>query len=221
MLPEFLSKEEIGKLGIRVPPQKVVKNIEALEVAVRNMKYPLALKIHSADILHKSDVGGVKLNIRNIDEARSAYEQIMANVTRQRPGAKLDGILVQEMAPDGVEMIVGVTRDAQFGPMVLAGSGGIFVEIFKDVAIYPAPMGKPEALDMLNGLKGFKLLDGYRGARRCDVDALADLIVKISSYACQHREELKELDLNPVFVYPHGQGVLVADAMITKYKTQR
>ena len=178
------------------------------------MKKPLVLKINSDEILHKTDAGGVKLNIHSADEAAAAYQEILSNVARTKPGAKTDGVLVQEMAPAGVEMIIGVTKDKQFGPMLLVGMGGVFVEVFKDAALYPAPLNHDEAIGMLKKLKSYKLLTGYRGAKPCDIDALADMMVKIGDYACAHCDELKELDLNPVFVYPEGEGVCAVDALI-------
>ena len=135
------------------------------------------------------------------------------------PDAVIDGVLVQEMAPKGIEIIIGISNDALFGPMVLVGLGGVFVEIFKDVALYPAPMNKDEALGMLKKLKAYKLLTGYRGSKPADVDALAETIVKISDYAAKHRDTLKELDLNPVFVYEEGKGLSVVDALLIQYQS--
>lgn len=133
------------------------------------------------------------------------------------PRASTDGILMQEMAPPGVEIIIGVTNDPQFGPMLLAGLGGIFVELLKDTVLYPAPINKIEAEMILKSLKTYRLLTGYRGSKPCDLDALEDLMVKISEYAALHKDTLKEMDLNPVFVYPKGQGVCVVDALIVKH----
>lgn len=182
------------------------------------MKYPLALKINSSEILHKTEAGGVKLRIQNEEEAVAAYDEIMANVARTNPGKKTDGILVQEMAASGVEIIIGVTNDKQFGPMLLVGLGGIYVEVFKDAALYPVPLNKGEAMNMLKSLKSYKMLTGYRGSAPCDLDALTDMMVKIANYAYEHKDEIKEMDLNPVFVYPEGQGVCAVDALIVKYK---
>ena len=114
-------------------------------------------------------------------------------------------------------MIIGVNNDPQFGPMVMVGMGGVFVEVFRDVALYPAPISKAEALDMLRSLKSFKLLNGYRGGAKCDIDALCDTFVSIADFASANRDTLKELDINPLFVYPEGEGVGVADALVVKY----
>ena len=122
------------------------------------------------------------------------------------------------MLKSGMEMIIGVNNDPQFGPMIMVGMGGVFVEVFKDVALYPAPVNQYEAMEMLKALKSFRLLNGYRGNQVCDIKALCDIIVNISRYAAENRNILKELDINPLFVYPEGQGVGVADALIVKYQ---
>jgi acyl-CoA synthetase (NDP forming) len=218
-LSEFDSKQEIERLGVPVPLQKVANNRTELQEALQGMSFPLVLKINSPDILHKSDVGAVKLSINDETEAAAAFDEILANSKKNAPDAKLEGILVQEMAPQGVETIIGVTNDIQFGPMLLVGLGGVFVEVFKDVVLYPVPLNKEEAYYMIRQLKGFKLLSGYRGEPPCDLEALAEVMVKVSDYASEHKDDLKELDLNPVFVYPEGKGVCAADAMIVKYKT--
>ncbi len=216
-LSEFDSKAQMAGYGVPVPAQTIARSEDEARAAAAKMKKPLVLKINSDEILHKTDAGGVKLNIHTEDEAAQAYHEILANVAKSKPGAATDGVLVQEMAPIGVEMIIGVTNDKQFGPMLLVGMGGVFVEVFKDAALYPAPLNHEEAVGMLKKLKSYKLLTGYRGAKPCDIDALADMMVKIGDYACAHKDELKELDLNPVFVYPEGEGVCAVDALIVNY----
>ena len=142
--------------------------------------------------------------------APSVYRQMLDSVGLDR------GVLVQPMLPQGLEVIIGVNNDAQFGPMMLVGLGGVFVEVFKDTALYPAPLDKAEALDMLAGLKACKLLNGYRGAAPRDLDALAGCLAGIAAFAAAHKDSVRELDLNPVFVYEQGQGVRIADALIVK-----
>ncbi|CUM93396.1 Uncharacterized conserved protein [Blautia hydrogenotrophica] len=216
-LSEFASKEELRKFSIPIPDQVIVRTEEELKKAFGRMRLPVALKINSAEILHKTEAGGVRLNITSVEEALLASRQIHENVKRTMPRASTDGILMQEMAPPGVEIIIGVTNDPQFGPMLLAGLGGIFVELLKDTVLYPAPINKIEAEMILKSLKTYRLLTGYRGSKPCDLDALEDLMVKISEYAALHKDTLKEMDLNPVFVYPKGQGVCVVDALIVKH----
>ncbi len=213
---EYDSKQEMIKYGVSVPAQTIAKTVDDLKNT--NMKYPLVLKVNSPDILHKTEAGGVKLNIQNEEEAIKAFNDIMSSCKAYKPDAKIDGILVQEMASKGTEIIIGVTNDKQFGPMILVGLGGVFVEVFKDSVLYPCPLAKNEAIDILKKLKSYKLLSGYRGSKPCDIDALADIMVKISNYALENKDEIKEMDLNPVFVYPEGEGVAVVDALIVKYK---
>ena len=215
-LSEYESKQELQNFGVKVPYSEVVKSEEQLERVCCEVSYPCVAKIESADILHKSDIGGVKLNLNNAMELRAAYREVLKNAAEKAPGAKANGVLVQPMLPQGVEVILGVNVDPQFGPMILCGLGGVFVEVFKDVALYPAPLNREEALDMIRSLKGYKMLTGYRGSEKCDVDALAELMVQVSEYAVANRDTLCEMDLNPVFVYGEGRGVDIADAVIIR-----
>ncbi|AYD40384.1 CoA-binding protein [Clostridium fermenticellae] len=213
-LSEIESKNLLRKYGMPVGDAYIVKDeSEALDAA-QKLGYPLVMKIESADILHKSDVGGVKLNINSEKEVLSTYHEILVNVSNHKPEAKINGILMEKMMPKGMEVIIGVNNDAQFGPMVLVGLGGVFVEIFKDVSLYPAPINKAEAEKMLKKLKSYKMLTGYRGGLHYDLEALKDMIVKISNFADKNKNVLSEVDINPLFVYPEGSGVKVADAVV-------
>lgn len=217
-LSEHESKQELKVYGVPVPDEVIVTSKEEAAQFVKNHPGPLVMKVESADILHKSDVGGVKLNVCGPKAAEKAYEEIMESVTAKRPDAHINGILTVPMLDAGVEIIIGVNNDPQFGPMIMVGMGGVFVEVFKDVALYPAPLKEEEALEMLKSLKSFKLLNGYRGTEKCDIKALCQTIVAISNYAQANKDVLKELDINPLFVYPEGKGVGVADALIVKRK---
>lgn len=217
-LSEHESKQELKVYGVPVPDEVIVTSKEEAAQFAKNHPDPLVMKVESADILHKSDVGGVKLNVCGPEAAEKAYEEIMESVTAKRPDAHINGILTVPMLDDGVEIIIGVNNDPQFGPMIMVGMGGVFVEVFKDVALYPAPLKEEEALEMLKSLKSFKLLNGYRGTEKCDIKALCQTIVAISNYAQANKDVLKELDINPLFVYPEGKGVGVADALIVKRK---
>ncbi len=218
VLSEEASKNELAAYDIPVPKQQNVTSESELEAAVANIGFPLVMKINSPDIAHKTDAGGVALNIRSQQEAKEAYNKILTSCKNYKADAKIDGVLVQQMVKQGVEMILGVSSDPQFGPMLLVGMGGVFVEVFRDSALSPCPISKPEAMRMITGLKSYKLLAGYRGSAPCDVDALADLMVKLSQYAAENKENLLELDLNPVFVYPEGEGVMAADALVVRDK---
>ena len=217
-LSEHESKQELKVYGVPVPDEVIVTSKEEAAQFAKNHPDPLVMKVESADILHKSDVGGVKLNVCGPEAAEKAYEEIMESVTAKRPDAHINGILTVPMLDAGVEIIIGVNNDPQFGPMIMVGMGGVFVEVFKDVALYPAPLKEEEALEMLKSLKSFKLLNGYRGTEKCDIKALCQTIVAISNYAQTNKDVLKELDINPLFVYPEGKGVGVADALIVKRK---
>lgn len=208
------SKLELKTYGVEVPAEYVVS--DKAELKKLKLTYPVAAKIESPDILHKSDVGGVKLNIRNLEELEAAFDEVMNNAKAHCPDASINGVLVSRMLPPGREFIIGVNNDPQFGPMVLCGLGGVFVEVFKDVSLYPAPLNRKEALRMIQSLKGYRLLTSYRGQKEGDVEALADLIVQIADYAAKNKDTLAELDLNPVFVYPKGEGVAMADALVVK-----
>lgn len=213
-LSEFESMQLLSAGGIPLPKGGLAATHEEAVAQADACGYPVALKIASADIGHKSDMGGVALNLRDSVAVRVAYDEIMHNARTNAPEAELDGVFVQQMLEPGLEVIVGVTKDPQFGPCVLCGLGGIFVEIFKDVALLPAPVSRDEARSMLAGLQSAPVFSGYRGSRVLDVEALADLIARVSEFAAAHTETLEELDLNPVFVYEQGKGVCAADALI-------
>ncbi len=212
-LTEHAAKERLKVLGIPVGGEFLIHSVQELRQAEARLEYPLAMKVSSPDILHKTDCGGVKLNIRSLEEATAAYEAIKASCTAAHPAAEIEGVLVGKMAQKGLEMILGVQNDAQFGPILLVGLGGVFVEMFHDVALAPCPVSKTEAEALLRELRSARMLYGYRGSVPADVDALTDLMVTVSQYAAS-TPELRELDLNPVFVYDEGKGLRVIDALM-------
>lgn len=165
--------------------------------------FPVVLKIVSPDIIHKSDVGGVVLNLKNVHEVEKAYKTILTNVKNHQPKAEILGILIQEMAPSSTEVIVGALKDEQFGPTVMFGLGGIFVEILRDVAFRIAPVTKQEAELMITEIKAYPVLKGYRNQPPLDINAIAEIIVNASKLVTDH-QEIKELDLNPIMVYEKG-----------------
>lgn len=215
-LSEYESKKLIKAYGVPTPVEKVAKDMEQAVKLAEKIGYPVVMKIDSVDILHKSDIGGVKLNIQNDEEVRKAFDVIINNAKSHMPNARIGGVLVQSMAKMGSEVIVGVSSDPQFGPSILCGLGGVFVEVFKDTSLCPVPVSKKEALSMITNLKSFKLLDGYRGNAKLDIDALADLIVSISDFAKDNKNTLKELDINPIFIYE--KGLSAVDALVIKYE---
>jgi acetyltransferase len=176
--------------------------------------FPVALKISSTDILHKSDVGGVQLGLSSAEAVEKAYDALLSAVKLSNPEAKTDGVLVSKMAPPGLEVIVGMNRDPQFGPVILFGLGGIMVEIFQDVSLRLLPLTKEEALTMIRKIKGYRLISGYRGQPEVDEQALADCLLTVARIS-EDYPEVVEIDLNPVFAYQGG--ILVADVrMIVK-----
>ena len=213
---EAESRALLESAGVPFPRQAAVASKDGLAAAMEGLRFPLVMKISSPDIAHKTEAGGVKLNIRSAGEAEAAFDEIMESCARHSPSARLEGVLLQEMAPAGTEMIVGVTSDRQFGPMLLVGMGGVFTEVFKDTAMAACPVCREEAMHMIDSLKAARLLDGYRGSRPCDKGALAEIMVKVSRFAAGRRGTLKELDINPVIVYPQGEGAVAVDALVVE-----
>lgn len=213
-LSESESKRALRSCGVPVPEERLA--VEEDDLAGIEIPFPWAMKIQSPDILHKTDLGCVRLKVSDLEQARTAFREILANAKAGMPAARIEGVVVQEMAKPGLEFIVGVSNDPQLGPMVLAGMGGVFTELFQDAAMLPAPVNRGEALSMLRSLKAWKLLQGYRGGAAADVSALAEAIVNLSRYAHENRDSLREMDVNPIFVYPEGEGVCAADALIVR-----
>jgi acetyltransferase len=178
--------------------------------------FPLVMKIQSRDIPHKSEIGGVRINIATKGEAFSTYRALLDNAQRLRPDAVIQGVLIGPMAKKGVEIIVGTMTDATFGPMIMVGLGGITTELFRDVIYRPAPVSAAEASAMLAELKAAPLLNGFRGAAKADVAALSQLISQVSVLAARLRAEISEIELNPVLVHPEGQGVTIVDALVVR-----
>jgi acetyltransferase len=177
------------------------------------MGFPVALKIVSPDIAHKFDVGGVKIHLRTADEVRQACEKVLADAREAQPQALLAGVLVQKMAAPGAEMILGMSRDPHFGPLLMIGLGGTLVEIFQDVLFSVAPISEQWARRMIEGLKAFPLLSGYRGEAPRDLEIITECLQRLSQLALDF-PEIRELDINPLIVFPQGQGAAVVDARI-------
>lgn len=205
------AKEVCMMYGIPVTKFKVAKAVgEAVKFA-DEIGYPVVLKIVSPDIVHKSDAGGVVLNLKSPEEIRDAYKKILANAKRHKPDAKITGVFVQAMAPSSTEVIIGATKDPQFGPALMFGLGGIFVEILEDVTFRIAPLTGREAREMIMEIKAYPVLEGYRGRPPADVEALVEILLNTSRLVMDH-SEIKELDLNPIMVYE--KGAMTVDARI-------
>lgn len=210
---EYTGKKYLGKYGIPIPAGNITKNVEeAVEVA-NTIGYPVVLKVLSEQIAHKSDAGVVKINVKSAVEVRSSFEEIMSNALKYDLKIQVDGILVEEMIGEGVEVMVGSIQDPLFGPCVLLGLGGIFVEVFKDSVIRPAPLTIEDAKEMIESIKGYALLKGVRGKGPYDVHALAETLVKVSELSLDQKDWLQELDINPVMVHEKGKGITALDAL--------
>lgn len=210
-LLEHEAKSFIASYGIPVTRIELAKNEDEAVDYARKIGFPVVLKIVSPQVIHKSDVGGVKVNLKNEEEVRKAYREIVENVRSRVPDAKIEGILVQEFAPQGVELIIGLIRDPQFGPTVMFGLGGVFVELFRDVSFRVAPLSEQDAESMIREVKAYKLLTGFRGAEPVDLQAIKDALIKVGNIGVEN-DEIAEMDLNPIIAYP--KGIKVVDARI-------
>ncbi|GIW13894.1 MAG: acetyl-CoA synthetase [Tepidiforma sp.] len=211
LLTEVEAKSLLQEAGVPVAATLLAKTRDEAQALAEQVGFPVVMKIVSPDIAHKSDVGGVKLNLRDRESVAQAFDDIVANATRAVPGARITGVAVQHMAPQGTEVIVGMTTDPQFGPVLMFGLGGIMVEVLKDVSFRLVPLEEKDAQQMIDEIKGRPVLAGVRGQPPADIEALKRTILKVSEFVQQH-PEVKELDLNPVFAYP--DGALAVDARI-------
>ena len=211
LLTEVESKQLLHDAGIPVTQATTATTADEAVATAEGMGFPVVLKIVSSDIAHKSDVGGVALDLADGDAVREAYDAMEASVKSAAPKATIDGISVQQMAQSGTEVIVGITTDPQFGPVMMFGLGGIFVEVLKDVAFRIVPLEERDASQIVREIRSFPVLEGVRGQSGADLDALEKLLLQVSAFAWDHRE-VAELDLNPVIARP--DGVLAVDARV-------
>ncbi len=213
---EIQAMELLRQAGLPATPCTLATDEDAAVRAAAALGGAAAMKVVSPDIVHKSDVGGVKLNIAGEDALRAAYAGIMDSVRRHCPEARIDGVLVAPMAPKGVECIAGVHCDPVFGPVVMFGMGGVFVEVLKDVSFRLAPFGRDVALEMIREIKGHALLQGARGAPPCDIVALADALAALSRFAHARRADFSSVEINPLLALPEGRGALALDAVVLR-----
>lgn len=216
--PTASPAELLAAQGIPTPPVGLANSAGMAAALGVAMGFPVVLKIQSPDIAHKTEAGGVILNVADEAACHAGYETILASVARAEPGARIDGVQVQKMAPPGIEMMVGMTRDADFGPVVTLGFGGVYVEILRDYAVLPLPVSKSEALGMIRSLKGIDILRGARGKPPADLEALAGIVASVSAVVGLTGERFAEIDLNPVILYPEGQGAMVVDTLFVEHK---
>jgi acetate---CoA ligase (ADP-forming) subunit beta len=211
LLTEVEAKELLRKDGMPVIDTRLARTGKEAVSLSREMGFPVAMKIISPDIVHKTDAGGVKLGLANAAQVEKAYHDIMSSVRQKAPQAQIEGVSVQKMARPGIELIIGMNKDEQFGPVIMFGLGGIFVEILKDVSFRLVPLTPGDAAEMVAEIKGFRLLQGFRGQEPVNISLLEDLIVNISEFIDKN-PQIKELDLNPVFGY--RDSLAIVDARI-------
>jgi acyl-CoA synthetase (NDP forming) len=211
ILTEVESKHILAEAGIPIARAELAAGREEAVAVARQIGLPVVLKIVSPDISHKSDVGGVKLNLGSEEEVAAAFDEIVAAARRAQPEATVLGVSVQKMARPGVEVIMGMTQDPQFGPVLMFGLGGVFVEVLKDVSFRIVPLEPRDARQMIRDIQGFRVLEGFRGQEPADLAALEDMLMRLSAFVEEH-PEIQELDLNPIFAYK--DGALAVDARI-------
>ena len=211
LLNEVEAKQLLEQAGVPVSPARLARTKDEAAKMADEIGYPAVLKIVSPQITHKSDVGGVELNLSSRDEVAGAFERIVASVKQHAPDATVDGVAVQRMEQPGIEVIVGMTKDPQFGPVMMFGLGGVLVEVLKDVAFRVVPIEERDARQMIEEIKGYPVLEGYRGHDPADVGKLRELLLQVSRFIEEH-PDVEELDLNPVFAYK--DGAIAVDARI-------
>jgi acyl-CoA synthetase (NDP forming) len=211
ILTEHEAKKLLAKYGVPVTKEQLASTADEALAIASHIGEPVAMKISSPDILHKSDVGGVVLNVK-MEFVRTTYDDIISRVKKAAPNASIEGILVQQMAPLGQEVIVGLKKDPQFGYALMFGLGGIFVEVYKDVSFRVVPIEKRDALMMISEIKGYSILKGIRGRKPADIDAIADVLMAVSGMV--EKENIIEFDINPLIVSEKGAVAVDARAMV-------
>ena len=214
-LSEHSAKKLLNSWGIRTTLEKRVSTVEEALVAAREIGYPVVLKVDSPDILHKTEAGALRVDIHDAGQLRLAYDEVLRSSREYAPSADIEGVLVQEMVRSGVEVIVGVTRDPQMGPVLLYGLGGILVELMSEVALRICPISRWDAEEMVDEVKGSRLMKGFRGRPRGDVSALCDTLLRVSDVAVNLGARVEEIEINPLAVLPEGDGVKALDALVT------
>jgi acyl-CoA synthetase (NDP forming) len=213
VVPEYRAKALLGPLGIAFARGELAVTLEQAQLIAARIGYPVALKVQSVELGHKSDVGGVILGLGDDAALAQGWQRLHANLALHAPDAPLEGVLVEAMGERGMEMIVGARHDPQWGPVILVGFGGVTAEVIRDVRLLPPDLPQASVLRELDRLKGAALLHGHRGAPALDVGALADLVVRLGALL-RSQPRIREIDLNPVVVYPQGRGVLALDALM-------
>jgi acyl-CoA synthetase (NDP forming) len=215
ILTEYESKRILKQAGIPVVETKLAKTQKEAVSFSQKIGFPVVIKIVSPDVIHKSDSGGVKLSLNNVAEVKKAYDGILKKVKKQYPGAVIHGVSVQKMVRPGTEVVVGTSKDPQFGPVIMFGLGGIFVELLKDVSFRVIPVEQKDAQEMIEEIKGFPLLQGYRGKEPADIASLVSIILKLSKFI-EANPQIKELEMNPIFAYRNRAVAVDARILLEK-----
>ncbi|HBY57166.1 MAG TPA: acetyl-CoA synthetase [Candidatus Atribacteria bacterium] len=208
-LLETEAKELLREYDIPVPDFRLIKSEEGISGLAREINFPIAMKIVSPDIIHKSDAGGVKIGLKDEEEAKFAYKEIIRNIKNYNKVARIEGVIAYPVIPKEVEVIVGMIKDPHFGPVAMFGMGGIYVEVLKDVSFRIIPLKKRDAQEMISEIKGYEILKGIRGEPPRDIKAIEEVLMKVSKLAMEN-PEIKEIDLNPIFVFERGLQVIDA-----------
>jgi len=208
-LLETEAKELLREYGIPVPDFKLIKSEDEITGLTKEINFPITMKIVSPDIIHKTDAGGVKLNIKDEKEARSAYQEIIFKAKKYNKKARISGVIAYTMVPQGTEIIIGMMKDPHFGPVAMFGLGGIFVEVLKDVSFRIIPLEERDAREMITEIKGYDILKGARGNPPRDIQAIKEVLMKVSKLTTEN-PEISEIDLNPIFVFEKGLQVVDA-----------
>jgi acyl-CoA synthetase (NDP forming) len=221
VLTEHHAKILLAPFGLPASRERLATAAaEAAEAAIE-FGFPVVLKVASSDLPHKTEAGGVILGLQSQQSVTAAFDQIMQSAKRYKANARIDGVLVQKMAPKGHELVIGMVNDPTFGPIMMVGFGGIMVELMGDVVHRPAPIDVAEAKDMLRSLRSAPLLQGFRGAEPIDITPAATLIANLSQAAVAYRERIAEMEFNPVILHADGSGLTIADALITLLPTSK
>ena len=216
-LLETEAKELLREYGIPVPNFKLIKSEEEIAELAKEINFPIVMKIVSPDIIHKTDAGGVKVGVKDEEEARMTYQEIISKAIKYNKKASISGVIAYTMVPQGTEIIIGMMKDPHFGPVIMFGLGGIFVEVLKDISFRILPIEEIDAREMIAEIKGYEILKGARGNPPRDIRAIEEVLMKVSKLTMEN-PEINEIDLNPIFVFENGIQVVDARMILSREK---
>ena len=216
-LLETEAKELLKEYGIPVPDFKLIKSEDEIAGLAKEINFPIVMKIVSPDIIHKTDAGGVKVGVKDEEEARMIYQEIISKAIKYNKKASISGVIAYTMVPQGTEIIIGMMKDPHFGPVIMFGLGGIFVEVLKDISFRILPIEEIDAREMITEIKGYEILKGARGNPPRDIRAIEEVLMKVSKLTMEN-PEINEIDLNPIFVFENGIQVVDARMILSREK---